>query len=76
MLSSPFASGCSSATALLPASLPYAGIAATMASSFWSGRTYGKLAGKSAVAELQPLANGDESMRVRAAAKEQLSKLR
>ncbi|HEX7418750.1 MAG TPA: HEAT repeat domain-containing protein [Thermoanaerobaculia bacterium] len=37
---------------------------------------YGKLAGKSAVAELQPLASGDESMRVRAAAKEQLNKLR
>lgn len=36
---------------------------------------YGKLAGKRAATELQPLATGDESMRVRAAAKEQLSKL-
>ncbi|GAC1394854.1 MAG: hypothetical protein NVSMB68_11100 [Thermoanaerobaculia bacterium] len=37
---------------------------------------YAKLAGKGAVADLQPLANGDESMRVRAAAKDQLIKLR
>lgn len=37
---------------------------------------YAKLAGRSAVAELQPLANGDESMRVRAAAKDELTKLR
>lgn len=37
---------------------------------------YGKLAGRSAVAELQPIANGDESVRVRAAAKDELGKLR
>ena len=37
---------------------------------------YGKLAGKSAVAELQPLASSDESMRVRAAAKDEIAKLR
>ena len=37
---------------------------------------YGKLAGTSAVADLQPIANGDESVRVRAAAKDELSKLR
>jgi HEAT repeat protein len=37
---------------------------------------YAKLAGKEAVPELRKLADGDESMRVRAAAKEELQKLR
>lgn len=37
---------------------------------------YGKLAGGSAIGDLQPIANGDESVRVRAAAKDELGKLR
>ncbi len=37
---------------------------------------YAKVAGKSAANELLPLANRDESMRVRAAAKDELAKLR
>jgi HEAT repeat protein len=37
---------------------------------------YGRVAGKRATAELQPLANSDESVRVRAAAKDELTKLK
>lgn len=37
---------------------------------------YARVAGKRAAAELQPIANGDESVRVRAAAKDELAKLK